>query len=216
MAVTGAAAAGVAGLAPTANAGAGATTDRYARPFADAAIAALRKHRIVAIGEIHGQQEHYDAMQTLLFDPRLRDLVDDIVVEFGNALYQPTMDRFVNGEIVEDRDLRLVWRNTTQSPSNTWDAPMHEQFFRAVRAAGENVRDSIAATFAEFDSASIQELVHEMGVRLLDSFDELEEVSFLGENRLWDTARVLGADERVRVYTDPRPPFGQIELTLRR
>jgi hypothetical protein len=135
MAVTGAAAAGVAGLAPTANAGAGATTDRYARPFADAAIAALRKHRIVAIGEIHGQQEHYDAMQTLLFDPRLHDLVDDIVVEFGNALYQPTMDRFVNGEIVEDRDLRLVWRNTTQSPSNTWDAPMHEQFFRAVRAA---------------------------------------------------------------------------------
>ena len=90
----------------------------------------------------------------------------------------------------------------------------HRDF--AGRAAGENVRDSIAATFAEFDSASIQELVHEMGVRLLDGFDELEEVSFLGENRLWDTAQVLGADERVRVYTDPRPPFGQIELTLRR
>ena len=90
----------------------------------------------------------------------------------------------------------------------------HRDF--AGRAAGEDVRNSIAATFAEFDSASIQELVHEMGVRLLDSFDELEEVSFLGENRLWDTAQVLGADERVRVYTDPRPPFGQIELTLRR
>jgi len=151
MALTGAgaaAAAGVAGLglAPIANADEYANTDSHARPFADAVIAALRKHRIVAIGEIHGQQEHYDAMQTLLFDPRLPDLVDDIVVEFGNALYQPTMDRFVNGEIVEDRDLRLVWRNTTQSPSNTWDAPMHEQFFRSVRAvnwplpAGKKVR----------------------------------------------------------------------------
>lgn len=86
----------------------------------------------------------------------------------------------------------------------------------ARRASGEDLRDSIAATFADFDSASIQELVHEMGVRLLDGFDELEEVSFLAENRLWDTAQVLGADERVRVYTDPRPPFGQIELTLRR
>ena len=95
------------------------------------------------------------------------------------------------------------------------DAHWRHRHF-AGRAAGEDVRDSIAATFAEFDSASIQELVHEMGVRLLDGFDELEEVSFLGENRLWDTARVLGADERVRVYTDPRPPFGQIELTLRR
>ena len=83
-------------------------------------------------------------------------------------------------------------------------------------APGEEVRDSIVATFADFDSASIQELVHQMGVRLLEGFDQLEEVSFVGENRLWDTAQVLGSDERVRVYTDPRPPYGQIELTLRR
>ena len=86
----------------------------------------------------------------------------------------------------------------------------------AKRAPGQEVLDSVAATFAEFDSASIQELVHRMGARLLDSFQELAEVSFTGENRLWDTAQVLGSDERVRVYTDPRPPFGRIELTLRR
>jgi urate oxidase len=86
----------------------------------------------------------------------------------------------------------------------------------AKRAPGEEVIDSVAATFAEFDSASIQELVHRMGTRLLEAFQELEEVSFVGENRLWDTAQVLGSDERVRVYTDPRPPFGRIELTLAR
>jgi urate oxidase/2-oxo-4-hydroxy-4-carboxy-5-ureidoimidazoline decarboxylase len=55
-----------------------------------------------------------------------------------------------------------------------------------------------------------------MGTRLLDTFQELAEVSFAGENRLWDTAQVLGSDERVRVYTDPRPPYGHIELTLAR
>jgi urate oxidase / 2-oxo-4-hydroxy-4-carboxy-5-ureidoimidazoline decarboxylase len=86
----------------------------------------------------------------------------------------------------------------------------------ALRAVGEAVRDSVAATFAGFDSASIQELVHEMGLRLLDGFQELAEVSFVGENRLWDTAQVAGPDERVRVYTDPRPPYGRIELTLAR
>jgi urate oxidase len=86
----------------------------------------------------------------------------------------------------------------------------------AARADGEQVRDAIAATFAEFDSASIQELLHEVGLRLLDRFAELDEVSFAGQNRLWDTAQVSEADERVRVYTDPRPPFGLIELTLRR
>jgi urate oxidase / 2-oxo-4-hydroxy-4-carboxy-5-ureidoimidazoline decarboxylase len=85
-----------------------------------------------------------------------------------------------------------------------------------TRADGEAIREALAATFAEFDSASIQELVHEMGARLLDGFPEIEEVSFAGENRLWDTAQVYGPDQRVRVYTDPRPPYGRIELTLGR
>jgi urate oxidase / 2-oxo-4-hydroxy-4-carboxy-5-ureidoimidazoline decarboxylase len=86
----------------------------------------------------------------------------------------------------------------------------------AERADGEAIRDSVAETFAAFDSASIQELVHAMGTRLLDAFREVEEVSFVAENRLWDTAQVSGSDERVRVYTHPRPPYGRIELTLGR
>jgi hypothetical protein len=136
LAITGAAtAAGVAalGIGPSASAGDDAIHS-HSRQLADAVLAAFRRHRIVAIGEIHGQQEHHDALQTLLLDPRLPAVVNDIVVEFGNALYQPTMDRFVAGPAVEDRDLRLVWRNTTQSPVATWDAPMYEQFFRTVRA----------------------------------------------------------------------------------
>jgi urate oxidase len=84
------------------------------------------------------------------------------------------------------------------------------------RADGEDVRDSLVETFAAFDSASIQELLHEVAVRLLDRFGEIDEVSLVGENRLWNTAQVSGADERVRVYTDPRPPYGRIELTLGR
>jgi urate oxidase len=86
----------------------------------------------------------------------------------------------------------------------------------AARADGEAIRESLAATFAAFDSASIQELVHEMGVKVLDAFPEVAAISFVGQNRLWDTAQVSGADERVRAYTDPRPPYGRIELTLSR
>jgi hypothetical protein len=139
MAITAAGAAtaaGVAtlGIAPSASA-ADAATHSNSRQLADTVLAAFRRHRIVAIGEVHGQQEHHDALQTLLLDPRLPAVVDDIVVESGNALYQPTIDRFVAGPAVEDRDLRLVWRNTTQSPVATLDAPMYEQFFRTVRAA---------------------------------------------------------------------------------
>ena len=74
-------------------------------------------------------------LDRLLADPRLPGVVDDIVVEFGNAHYQDTMDRFIAGQPVNDNDLRLAWRNTTQSPEETWDQPVYEQFFRTVRAA---------------------------------------------------------------------------------
>jgi hypothetical protein len=69
-----------------------------------------------------------------------------VVVEFGNARYQRTVDRFTAGGAVEDVDLRLVWRDTTQSPLGTWDQPVFEQFYRTVRGvnrplpAGQRIR----------------------------------------------------------------------------
>jgi urate oxidase len=84
------------------------------------------------------------------------------------------------------------------------------------RVSSETVRDAIAKTFDDFASMSIQHLVHEMGTRALARFAELAEISFEAQNRLWDTAQTSETDEKVRVYTDPRPPFGMIGLVLRR
>jgi urate oxidase/2-oxo-4-hydroxy-4-carboxy-5-ureidoimidazoline decarboxylase len=81
------------------------------------------------------------------------------------------------------------------------------------RADGLALRESFMRTFADFESASIQHLVHEMGVRALEQFPELASISFKAENRLWDTAQT--ADDAV-VYTDARPPYGLIELKLDR
>jgi hypothetical protein len=103
--------------------------------LADAVLEAFKTHRLVGLGQAEGLQTQGDALTLLLSDPRLPGLVDDIVVEFGNALYQHTIDRFIAGQPVEDADLRLVWRNTTLSPFDTLDEPMHEQAYRAVRAA---------------------------------------------------------------------------------
>jgi urate oxidase len=90
----------------------------------------------------------------------------------------------------------------------------HEDFGRPVASA--EVRTCLVETFDSFISKSIQHLVHEQGRRLLERFPEIVEVSLEAENRLWDTAQVCDADERVKVYTDPRPPFGVIGLTLAR
>jgi urate oxidase len=83
----------------------------------------------------------------------------------------------------------------------------------ARRAVAEEMRKLLIATFADFDSASIQHLIHEMGVRALDRFPELAAIDFRAENRLWD--RVEEADG-VSVYTDARPPYGEIFLSLER
>ena len=82
--------------------------------------------------------------------------------------------------------------------------------------AGEQVADLAASVFHEFVSLSIQHLVHEIGQRMLARWPQLAEVSFDAQNRLWDTGAVSEADDRVRVYADPRPPFGRIGLVLRR
>jgi hypothetical protein len=104
------------------------------RGLADTVLGAFTTHRLVGLGEAHNLQNHHDALTLLLTDPRLPGVVNDIVVEFGNALYQDTIDRFTAGQPVDNADLRLAWRNTTQSPGETWDSPVYEQFFRTVRA----------------------------------------------------------------------------------
>ncbi len=83
----------------------------------------FKTRRLVGLGEAHGLQNYHDVLGMLLSDPRVPEVVDDIVVEFGNALYQPMMDRFISGQPVGNADLRPTWRDTTQSPAGTWDQP---------------------------------------------------------------------------------------------
>jgi urate oxidase len=86
----------------------------------------------------------------------------------------------------------------------------------AEYVASEQVADLAATVFHEFVSLSIQHLVHEIGQRMLTRWPQLSEVSFDAQNRLWDLSHTSETDERVKVYTDPRPPYGRIGLVLRR
>ncbi len=79
----------------------------------------------------------------------------------------------------------------------------------------DDARAFVCATFDEFNSRSIQHLVHEMGRRMLDRYPSLSEVAFEAQNRTPDAAIPAGEDG-VHVYTDARPIFGSIWLVLRR
>jgi urate oxidase / 2-oxo-4-hydroxy-4-carboxy-5-ureidoimidazoline decarboxylase len=111
-----------------------------------------------------------------------------------------------------DRPL-YIWCDVGWRYADPHDALGHDP---ARYVAGEQVADLAASVFHEFVSLSIQHLVHEIGQRMLARWPHLSEVSFEAQNRLWDLAAESTEDQRVRVYADPRPPFGRIGLTLRR
>ncbi len=86
----------------------------------------------------------------------------------------------------------------------------------ASYVAGEQVADLVGAVFHRFVSLSIQHLVNEIGAAMLERWPQLAEVSFEAQNRLWDLSVTSESDERVKVYCDPRPPYGRIGLVLKR
>jgi hypothetical protein len=128
-------AASITGLTSACTSPARGSESSAGRGLADVVFEAFKTHRLVGVAETDDSlQNHHDVLTMLLTDPRLPEVVDDIVVEFGNALYQGTVDRFIAGQPVDDAELRRAWRNTTASPLETWDAPVYEQLYRTVRA----------------------------------------------------------------------------------
>lgn len=105
----------------------------------DAVIEATQEHALVALGEYHQMQEWHDFMRELLDREEFVAAVDDVVVEFGNALYQPVADRYLlELEPVTDAELSQIWRNTIGG-GILWDAPVYEEFFRKVREVNEGL-----------------------------------------------------------------------------
>ena len=83
--------------------------------------------------------------------------------------------------------------------------------------AGEQVRDVCAAVFHELVSESIQQLVHEMGKRLLERYPQLGSVDFVARNMTRDPYPA-GDDPEAEptVFVPPFPAFGTIKLTMTR
>jgi hypothetical protein len=95
-----------------------------------AVLQAFEAHDIVMLGEIHGNKQEYEWLQSLVANPEFADRVDDIVMEFGNSLYQKSVDRYIAGEAVSIEDVQRAWRNTLGlGPS----PPIYGDLYKAVR-----------------------------------------------------------------------------------
>ena len=64
---------------------------------------------IVALEDRHGLAQEEDFYARLMSDPRFSKEVGNVVVEFGGAAQQATIDRYIAGEDVPYERLRAVW-----------------------------------------------------------------------------------------------------------
>jgi urate oxidase/2-oxo-4-hydroxy-4-carboxy-5-ureidoimidazoline decarboxylase len=98
--------------------------------------------------------------------------------------------------------LDLEWRYT--DPASAFNGG------QAVARTRRIVRE----VFESFESGSIQQVIYRMGMRLLEEIPTVDEVHLEANNRTWDTIAERG--DELGVYTDARPPYGCLGLTLKR
>jgi hypothetical protein len=92
---------------------------------------------MLALGERHWSLPEHRFLRELILDPRFPTVFRTIIVEFGNALYQRTIDRYLAGENVSSRDLSMVWHDTTMP--RAWDSPLYAEFFEIVREVNKRL-----------------------------------------------------------------------------
>jgi urate oxidase/2-oxo-4-hydroxy-4-carboxy-5-ureidoimidazoline decarboxylase len=81
----------------------------------------------------------------------------------------------------------------------------------AVTAA---VRRIVREVFHAFESGSIQQVIYQIGTKMLADIPGIAEVHLEANNRTWDT--IVERGQELGVYTEARPPFGVLGLRLKR
>jgi urate oxidase len=123
----------------------------------------------------------------------------------GSAFHGFVRDEYTTLPDLHDRPLHM-WLDLELHYASG-DAPFSQG--AVLRRARAIVRD----VFRTFESGSIQQVIYQMGARMLDELPAVNEVHLEAQNRTWDT--VVERD-RLGVYSDPRPPYGCLGLRLTR
>jgi urate oxidase len=76
------------------------------------------------------------------------------------------------------------------------------------------IRSMTLDVFQSFESGSIQQVIYQLATRILEELPCVAAVDLEANNRTWDT--VVEEGDRRGVYTDPRPPYGCLGLSLHR
>jgi hypothetical protein len=118
----------------------------------DAIMKAFDSHSVVMLGELHGNRQQYELLRRLVFSRHFADRVHDLVLEYGNALYQDVVDRYVAGESIPVEEVQKAWRNTTAigppSPTYGW---LYEAVREANRKRHQKLRIVLGDVYVNWD-----------------------------------------------------------------
>jgi hypothetical protein len=115
------------------------TSEPSVAPAVDGVMYAFQTHRLVGICDWHGLAQQEDFYIHLIRDPRFAKDVGNVVVEFGGASQQETVDRYTDGQEIPYEQLRRVW-NETVGWIPTVTRLGYLNFFAQVRAVNQNLK----------------------------------------------------------------------------
>jgi len=124
----------------------------------------------------------------------------------GSAFYGFVRDQYTTLPDIHNRPLHM-WLDLEWQYSNP------ESAFSAGRIPCA-IRSIVRQVFESFESGSIQQIIYQTGVKILEEIPEISEIHLEANNRTWDT--IVERGEELGVYTDARPPYGCLGLRLRR
>ena len=124
----------------------------------------------------------------------------------GSAFYGFVRDQYTTLPDIHNRPLHM-WLDVE------WLYTNPDFAFSAGRIPCA-VRHILRQVFESFESGSIQEIIYQAGTKILEEIPEIAEIHLEANNRTWDT--VVERGEEIGVYTDARPPYGCLGLSLRR
>ena len=124
----------------------------------------------------------------------------------GSAFYGFVRDQYTTLPDIQNRPLHM-WLDLE------WTYTRVESAFQEG-AITRDVRRIVKRVFDNFESGSIQEVIYQIGSCMLEEIPDIAGVDLEANNRTWDT--VVEEGDELGVYTDSRPPYGCLGLSLRR
>ena len=124
----------------------------------------------------------------------------------GSAFRGFVRDEYTTLPDLHNRPLHM-WLDLEWSYANSGDA-------FSGGAVTTQVRQIVRNVFTSFESGSIQQVIYQMGTTMLAEVPAIAEMRLEANNRTWDTIAEQG--DELGVYTDARPPYGCLGLTLKR